>query len=90
MVQQSSNQGVRVPPLQGRVVAHLAYGLVPGLLAAAGVLNTEDSCQLDMLGDITEKEPHDFLGSQSPMSLLNGVSLAPKTAAAAPHCIVPH
>ncbi|KAI9992346.1 hypothetical protein PInf_017743 [Phytophthora infestans] len=74
MVQQSSNQGVRVPPLQGRVVAHLAYGLVPGLLAAAGVLNTEDSCQLDMLGDITEKEPHDFLGSQSPMSLLNGVS----------------
>ncbi|KAF4129458.1 hypothetical protein GN958_ATG21413 [Phytophthora infestans] len=94
MAQQSSSQGVLVSPLQGRVVAHLDYGLVPDLLAAASVLDTpshapEDACQLNMLGDITKEELHDFLGSQSPLSRLNGVSLAPKTATSDPHCVVP-
>ncbi|KAG1699228.1 hypothetical protein DVH05_014145 [Phytophthora capsici] len=92
MVQQSSIQGVLVPPLQGRVAAELDYGLVPDLLAAASVLDTpspapEDDCQLDVLGDITEEELHDFLGSQSPTSLLNDVSLAPEAAASTPWCV---
>eukprot|EP00644_Phytophthora_capsici_P009035 jgi/Phyca11/14191/fgenesh1_pg.PHYCAscaffold_6_\ len=92
MIQQSLNQGVLVPPLQGRVAAELDYGLVPDLLAAASVLDTpspapEDDCQLDVLGDITEEELHDFLVSQSPTSLLNDVSLAPETDSSTPRCV---
>eukprot|EP00644_Phytophthora_capsici_P011928 jgi/Phyca11/15230/fgenesh1_pg.PHYCAscaffold_12_\ len=46
-----------------------------------------DDFQLDVLGDITEEELHDFLVSQSPTSLLNYVSLAPETAASTPRCV---
>ncbi|KAG1693515.1 hypothetical protein DVH05_023280 [Phytophthora capsici] len=77
---------------EGRVAAELDYGLVSDLLAAASVLDTpspapEDDCQLDVLGDITEEGLHEFLGSQSPTSLINDVSLAPKTAASTSRCV---
>ncbi|KAG6623937.1 uncharacterized protein IUM83_02123 [Phytophthora cinnamomi] len=79
MVQQSSNQGVQVPPLEGRVEAEPDLSL--DLLAAADCMvspapEPERACSFGPLGGITEEELYEFLGSQSPTSLSDGASLA--------------
>ncbi|KAG6582948.1 uncharacterized protein IUM83_19871 [Phytophthora cinnamomi] len=66
---------MQVPPLQGKVVAEQDFGL--DLLASTGCMvspapEPERACSFDPLSGITKEEFYEFLGSQSPTSLLDG------------------